>query len=217
MLAYKIASCEVCIKWRKPIGACKIQCQSPSRRLIELRWSNQEMKVDCSTVHGGTHVHIRIPTCAVPCGMWSIHWRWSHLLYTNRRKWIRDAKFGRKTQFWNWKWNWRSRSIKTKINRDLNSAMMHFRSKFGNTDFNWWWLIARTNSHAQNGVNVDLNSIWPWRSRSIAPQNNRALNQGLLHLWSRFGDPSLIGWWIITRTRSWLTDTRTHTHTRRQR
>ena len=25
----------------------------------------------------------------------------------------------------------------------------------------------------------------------IAPQNNRDLNQGLLHLWSKFGDPSL--------------------------
>ena len=47
---------------------------------------------------------------------------------------------------------------------------------------------------------------------SIAPENNRALNQGLLHLWSKFGDPSLNGWWIIARTSSWLTDTRTHTH-----
>ena len=53
-------------------------------------------------------------------------------------------------------------------------------------------------------------SIWPWRSRSIIPQNNRALNQGLLHLWSKFGDPSLNGWWVIARTNSWLTDTQTH-------
>ena len=54
MLAYIIASCEVCINWRKPIGACKIQCQSPSRRLIELRWSHQKIKLDCFTVQGGT-------------------------------------------------------------------------------------------------------------------------------------------------------------------
>ena len=40
-----------------------------------------------------------------------------------------------------------------------------------------------------------------------------ALNQGLLHLWSKFGDPSLNGWWIIARTSSWLTDTHTHTYT----
>ena len=91
---------------------------------------------------------------------------------------------------------------------------MHFRSKFGNTDFKWWWLIARKNSHAQNRVNFYFKSlIWPWRSRSIVPENNRALNQGLLHLWSKFGDPSLNGWWIIARTSSWLTDTYTHTHT----
>ena len=56
-------------------------------------------------------------------------------------------------------------------------------------------------------------TIWPWRSRSIIPQNNRALNQGFWHLWSKFGDPSLNGWWVIARTNSWLTDTRTHTHT----
>ena len=33
MLVYKF--CDVCIIWRKPIAACKIQCQSPSRRLSE--------------------------------------------------------------------------------------------------------------------------------------------------------------------------------------
>ena len=30
-------------------------------------------------------------------------------------------------------------------------------------------------------------------SNSINPQNNRDLNQGTLHLWSKFGDPSLKG------------------------
>ena len=38
-----------------------------------------------------------------------------------------------------------------------------------------------------------LSQIWPWRSRSIVPQNNRDLNQVILHLWSKFGDPSLKG------------------------
>ena len=32
------------------------------------------------------------------------------------------------------------------------------------------------------------------------PQNNRDLNQGVLHLWSKVGDPSLNGWWVIVRT-----------------
>ena len=87
---------------------------------------------------------------------------------------------------------------------------MHFWHKFGNTDFNGWWLITRTSS--KWGKFWLWSSIWPWSSRSIVPKNNRDLNQGLLHLWSQFGDSSLNGWWIIARTSSWLTDTQTHTH-----
>ena len=45
------------------------------------------------------------------------------------------------------------------------------------------------------------------------PQNNRDLYQGLLHLWSKFGDPSLNGWRVIARTSSWLTHRRTDTQT----
>ena len=56
-------------------------------------------------------------------------------------------------------------------------------------------------------------SILPWRSRSIVPQNYRDLNQGILHLWSKFGDPSWNGWWVIARTSSWLTHGRTHRQT----
>ena len=37
-------------------------------------------------------------------------------------------------------------------------------------------------------------------SSSINPQNNRDLNQGILHLWSKFGGPSPNGWWVIART-----------------
>ena len=40
------------------------------------------------------------------------------------------------------------------------------------------------------------------------------LNQGLLHLWSKFGGPSLNGWWVITWRSMWLTTT--HTNRRRQ-
>ena len=83
-----------------------------------------------------------------------------------------------------------------------------FLSKFGNCNFNWWWVMACTSS--KWGKFWLWSSIWPWRSRSIIPQNNRALNQGFLHLWSKFGDPSLNGWWVIARTNSWLTDTHTH-------
>ena len=88
---------------------------------------------------------------------------------------------------------------------------MHFWPKFGNTDFNLWWLIARTSS--KWGKFWLLSSIWPRSSRSIIPKNNTDLNQGLLHLWSKFGDSSLNGWWVTARTSWWLTDRHTHTHT----
>ena len=42
------------------------------------------------------------------------------------------------------------------------------------------------------------------------PQNDGDLNQGVLHLWSKFGDPSLKGSWVIPRMSSWLTQRRTH-------
>ena len=88
---------------------------------------------------------------------------------------------------------------------------MHFWPKFGNTNFNLWWLIPRTSS--KWGKFWLLGSIWPWSSRSIIPKNNRDLNQGLLHLCSKFGDSSLNGWWVTARTSWWLTDRHTHTHT----
>ena len=34
------------------------------------------------------------------------------------------------------------------------------------------------------------------------PQNYLDLNQCILHLWSKFGDPSLNGWWVMVWTSS---------------
>ena len=48
------------------------------------------------------------------------------------------------------------------------------------------------------------------------PQNNRDLNQGLIHLWPKFGDPSFNGWWVIARTSTWLPHTQTDGRTHRQ-
>ena len=91
---------------------------------------------------------------------------------------------------------------------------MHFCSKFGNCNFNWWGVMARSNS--KWGKFWRWSSIWHWRSQSIVPQNKRDLNQGLLHLWPKFGDPSWNGWCVIARTSSWLTHGRTHTHRQTQ-
>ena len=54
LLAYQIAACEVGKIWQKPIGACKIQCQTASRWLIDLQWYHQDMKLDCFTFHSAT-------------------------------------------------------------------------------------------------------------------------------------------------------------------
>ena len=62
------------------------------------------------------------------------------------------------------------------------------------------------------GIGIELkkrNWPQPW-SRSITPQNNTDLNQGLLHLWSKFGDPSLNGWWVIARTSKSPTSSQKH-------
>ena len=58
-----------------------------------------------------------------------------------------------------------------------------------------------------------LKLIWPWSSRSINPQNNRDLNQGVLLFWSKFGDSSFNRWQVIARTSKWLPQTQTHTQT----
>ena len=70
--------------------------------------------------------------------------------------------------------------------------------------------------------------IWPWRSKSITPpppppppnthtqkKNNRTLTNVpmYLYLWSKFGDTSLNGSWVIVRTSKWLTHRRTDIQT----
>ena len=72
-----------------------------------------------------------------------------------------------------------------------------------------WW-----QGQAQNmAIFLLLSWIWPWSSRSITPQNNRDLNQGVLPLWSKFGDSSLNARQVIARTSKWLPHTQTHGQT----
>ena len=70
-----------------------------------------------------------------------------------------------------------------------------------------WWLCISSSGETRKFH--FLSQICPWRSRSIASQNNMDLNQGLLHLWSKFGDPSLNGFQVIAQTSKWLPHTRT--------
>ena len=146
--------------------------------------------------------------CSLNCFTPSEFFKFSQL--TNQLVSLKNANHVHKklnlVWVWNKKLNWRSISIKPKIGRDLNSAKMHFCSKFGNCNFNWWWVMAWTSS--KRGKFGVWSSIWPSMSRSIVPQNIRDLNQSLLHLWSKFSNPSLNGWWIIAQT-NLVTDGRT--------
>ena len=162
---------------------------------------------------------------------WSKFWnlildRWWMMAWTS-------SKYG-DFSLWSKIWPWSSRSITPQNNRDLNQGVLLYWSKFGDSSLNGWQVIARTSKwlpHTQtdagndntrrpklasgkNGVNFDSQVQFDLEDHpSITPRNNRDLNQGLLHLWSKFGDPSLNGWWIIPRTSSWLTDRHTYTHT----
>ena len=58
-------------------------------------------------------------------------------------------------------------------------------------------ILARTADElwcgqAQNEVKFDFQVKFDIEGRGrSSPKNNRDLNQGVLHLWSKFGDPSL--------------------------
>ena len=64
-----------------------------------------------------------------------------------------------------------------------------------------WTVDELSREQAQNGVNFDFEVKFDLEGQGQSPpKNNRDLNQGLLHLWSKFSDPSLNGWWVIART-----------------
>ena len=47
---------------------------------------------------------------------------------------------------------------------------MYLWAKFGNPDFNQWWLIARTNSQTKNGVNFVFEVKFDLKVWSITPK-----------------------------------------------
>ena len=138
-------------------------------------------------------------------GPWSSLGNWSYQMVP------KPMKFGlsKLNLILSWIWSWRSKSINPTNNRNFHQVVLHLLSKFGGSSFNWWGVIAWTSSKWDKFIL--LSSIWPWRSRSIMPETIKDLNQGLLHLWSKFGDPSLNRWRVIMWTSSW-TDGCTHAH-----
>ena len=60
-----------------------------------------------------------------------------------------------------------------------------------------WWLCISSGGETRK-FNF-LSQIWPWWSSSIATQNNRDVNQAILHLWFKVGDPSFKGYQVMMR------------------
>ena len=58
----------------------------------------------------------------------------------------------------------------------------------------------RTSDANEQDFEIKLNLMH--QAQSTPPPQNRDLNQSILHLWPKFGDPSLNRWWIIARTSS---------------
>ena len=71
------------------------------------------------------------------------------------------------------------------------------------------------------GGKTGIMKFWPLKWNLILEikisQNNRDLNQGILHLWSKFGDPSLNRWWVMALTSLGLMQAHTPTNRPRQR
>ena len=68
---------------------------------------------------------------------------------------------------------------------------------------------------AQNGVNFDFEVKFHLEGQGQPPPKTIGILTKVffLHLWSKFGYPSLNGWWVIAWTSSWLTHGRTHRQT----
>ena len=81
-----------------------------------------------------------------------------------------------------------------------------------------WTGDELSHGQAQNGINFDFEVKFDLEGQGQSTcQNNRDLNQGLLHLRCKFGDTSLNRCWVIMRTSKWLPHGRTDGHTDRRR
>ena len=76
-----------------------------------------------------------------------------------------------------------------------------------------WWVIMWTNLKPRIGWNLTLKWNLTFQVKVNHSRNNRDLDQGALHLWSKFGNPNLNGSQVTTQTNLWSTDTQTDGHT----
>ena len=89
--------------------------------------------------------------------------------------------------------------------------MMHFWSKFGKPHFIWFWLIARTNSQAQNGVNLDFQAQFDLEDHCQSPHKTIGILIKVFYI----SDPNLVilAWTVDELSHGQAHDWRTHRHT----
>ena len=89
--------------------------------------------------------------------------------------------------------------------------MMHFWSKFGKPHFIWFWLIARTNSQAQNGVNLDFQAQFDLEDHCQSPHKTTGILIKVFYI----SDPNLVilAWTVDELSHGQAHDWRTHRHT----
>ena len=120
----------------------------------------------------------------------------------------------RKFDFGSQIWPWRSRSIAPP--KTIGILTNVFCTSGRSLVILAWMVDELWCGQAQNGVNFDFHIKFDLEGQDRLPPhpphpphtptptpthpNNRDLNQGILHLWSKFGDPSLNGWWVIAWT-----------------
>ena len=88
---------------------------------------------------------------------------------------------------------------------------MHFWSKFGKPHFIWFWHIARTNSQAQNGVNLDFQVQFDLEDHRQSPQKTIGILIKVFYI----SDPNLVilAWTVDELSHGQAHDWRTHRHT----
>ena len=89
--------------------------------------------------------------------------------------------------------------------------MMHFWSKFGKPHFIWFWLIAQTNSQAQNGVNLDFQAQFDLEDHCQSPHKTIGILIKVFYI----SDPNLVilAWTVDELSHGQAHDWRTHRHT----
>ena len=92
------------------------------------------------------------------------------------------------------------------MDRNLNSDKMHFRSKFGDSSLNGWWIMVRTSSKFDFQVKFDLD---------LQGRSSSKTNETYAYLFRISGPNLVILTWMSDelscgQARSWYT----HSHTR---